>query len=449
MLTELAAQVRAGSIDPVDLVEESLDRIGAAVGLNAVVAVHADEARATARSHDRRGALAGLPFLVKDMARVAGHVTTLGSRLYEHGPADQVDDVLVARLRGAGAILIGRTNSPEFGATAFTSNDVFGATRNPWNTAMSPGGSSGGSTAALAAGLAPIATTSDGGGSVRAPAALSGLVGYKPTMGAIGRNILPRWIGFSTQGTTGASVADVVTESSVTIGETRGDWLSVPRAGLRLAPEMPSRVLACRTFRTDVDPDIEANFERTLAALAADGVRIERIDPPSDNETMRAWFVIATAELRQSLLHEEHRWDQMTDYVQNQLHFAATVTIEAYIAAQRKRHEVSARFDDLLGGDAVIVVPTANARAWPAEGPLPQRAGSTDDSMAALNTPDSNFTGHPAVSVPMGLDDNGVPCGFQIVAPRFADGLALGLAARIEAIQPWPLTAPGYESFSL
>lgn len=449
MLAELAAQVRAGSIDPVDLVEESLRRIGAAAGINAVVAVHADEARATARSHDRRGALAGLPFLVKDMARVAGHVTTSGSRLYANGPADQVDDVLVARLRGAGAILIGRTNSPEFGATAYTSNDVFGATRNPWNTAMSPGGSSGGSTAALAAGLAPIATTSDGGGSVRGPAALSGLVGYKPTMGAIGRNILPRWIGFSTQGTTGASVADVVTESSVTIGETRGDWLSVPRAGLRLAPEMPRRVLACRTFRTDVDPDIEANFERTLAALEADGVRIERVDPPSDNDTIWAWFTISTAELRQSLLHEEHRWDQMTDYVQNQLRFAATVTIEAYIAAQRMRHEVSARFDDLLGDDAVIVVPTANARAWPAGGPLPQRAGSTDDPMVTLNTPDNNFTGHPAVSVPMGLDDNGVPCGFQIVAPRFADGLALGLAARIEAIQPWPLTAPGYSVFSL
>ncbi|MFM8626441.1 MAG: amidase [Actinomycetota bacterium] len=449
MLAELAAQVRAGSIDPVDLVEESLRRIGAAAGINAVVAVHADEARATARSHDRRGALAGLPFLVKDMARVAGHVTTSGSRLYANGPADQVDDVLVARLRGAGAILIGRTNSPEFGATAYTSNDVFGATRNPWNTAMSPGGSSGGSTAALAAGLAPIATTSDGGGSVRGPAALSGLVGYKPTMGAIGRNILPRWIGFSTQGTTGASVADVVTESSVTIGETRGDWLSVPRAGLRLVPEMPRRVLACRTFRTDVDPDIEANFERTLAALEADGVRIERVDPPSDNDTIWAWFTISTAELRQSLLHEEHRWDQMTDYVQNQLRFAATVTIEAYIAAQRTRHEVSARFDDLLGDDAVIVVPTANARAWPAGGPLPQRAGSTDDPMVTLNTPDNNFTGHPAVSVPMGLDDNGVPCGFQIVAPRFADGLALGLAARIEAIQPWPLTAPGYSVFSL
>ena len=448
VLSELAAKVRDGSIDPVDLVEESLRRIDAAAELNAVVAVYADEARVAARSHHRRGALAGLPFLVKDMARVAGHVTTAGSLLYANGPADQVDDVVVARLREAGAILIGRTNSPEFGATAYTSNSLFGATRNPWNTAKSPGGSSGGSSAALAAGLAPIATTSDGGGSVRGPAALAGLVGYKPTMGAIGRNILPRWIGFSTQGTTGSSVADVVTESSVTIGDAPGDFLAVPRAGLNLSPPMPRRVLACRTFRTDVDPDIEANFERTLDALARSGVAVERIDPPSDNDTIWAWFTISTAELRQSLLHERHRWDQLTDYVQGQLRFAESVTVEDYIAAQRKRHEVTRRFDEVLGDDAVIVVPTANARSWPAEGPLPSRAGTTDDPMVTLNTPDNNFTGHPAVSVPMGLDDNGVPCGFQIIAPRFGDGLALGLAERIEKIQPWPLVAPGYSPFS-
>ena len=186
MLEELSAKVRSGEINPVDLVNESLRRIEAASPLNAVVATYAEEARALAVSHSRMGALAGLPFLVKDMARVKGHVTTSGSALYANGPVDEVDDSVVSRLREAGAIIIGRTNSPEFGATAFTSNKVYGATRNPWNTEKSPGGSSGGSAAALAAGLTPIATTSDGGGSVRGPASSSGLVGYKPSMGAIG-----------------------------------------------------------------------------------------------------------------------------------------------------------------------------------------------------------------------------------------------------------------------
>ena len=449
MLEELANGVRNGSINPVDLVNESLRRINEASHLNAVVAVYADEALELAQHHNRKGLLAGLPFLVKDMARVKGHITTSGSRLYANGPVDNTDDTVVARLRAEGAIVIGRTNSPEFGATAYTSNPVFGATRNPWNTDKSPGGSSGGSSAALAAGLTPLATTSDGGGSVRGPAAAVGLVGYKPTMGAIGRNILPRWIEFSTQGTTNATVADVLYEAQITLGEARGDFLAVPRAGIQLMPKKPTKVLACRTFRTDVDPEIEENFERTLEALAASGIPVERVESPSNNETIWNWFVISTAELTQSLRHEEHRWDQLSDYVQQQLKFGSTVTIDQYIAAQRFRHEVSARFDDLLVDSAVLVTPTANARSWPAEGPLPTRAGSTDDPMITLNTPDNNFTGHPAVSVPMGLDNNGVPCGLQVVSARFQDGLALGLAEHLEKIQPWPHTAPGYERFSL
>jgi Asp-tRNA(Asn)/Glu-tRNA(Gln) amidotransferase A subunit family amidase len=449
MLKELATGVRNGSINPVDLVNESLRRISEASHLNEVVAVFADEALELAQHHNRKGLLAGLPLLVKDMARVKGHITTSGSRLYANGPVDDTDDTVVARLRSEGAIVLGRTNSPEFGATAYTSNPVFGATRNPWNTDKSPGGSSGGSSAALSAGLTPLATTSDGGGSVRGPAAAVGLVGYKPTMGAIGRNILPRWIEFSTQGTTNATVADVLYEAQITLGEARGDFLAVPRAGIQLAPKKPTKVLACRTFRTDVDPEIEENFERTLEALAASGIPVERVESPSNNETIWNWFVISTAELTQSLRHEEHRWDQLSDYVQQQLKFGSTVTIDQYIAAQRFRHEVSARFDDLLVDGAVLVTPTANARSWPAEGPLPTRAGSTDDPMITLNTPDNNFTGHPAVSVPMGLDNNGVPCGLQVVSARFQDGLALGLAEHLEKIQPWPLTAPGYESFSL
>jgi len=448
MLAELAFKVRNNEVSPVELVEESLRRIEAAKELNAVVDLYADEALEIARTHQRTGKVAGLPLLVKDMARVKGHVTTSGSRLYADNPADAVDDTVVERLRAEGAIVIGRTNSPEFGATAYTSNALFGPTRNPWNTEKSPGGSSGGSAAALAAGLAPLATTSDGGGSVRGPASSSGLVGYKPTMGAIGRNVLPRWIGFSTQGATGSSVNDVLYEASITIGAATGDFLSLPRNGINLTPTLPRQVLACRTFRADVDPEIAAHFEHSLEALTHSGVEVRYVDSPSDNDTIWSWFVISTAELTQSLRHEEHRWDQLTDYVQAQLRFGKSVTIDQYIAAQRKRHEVTARFDALLADGAVLVTPTTNARAWPAEGPLPTTAGNTSDPMITLNTPDNNFTGHPAVSVPMGLDNHGVPCGLQIISARCEDGVALGLAQHMEKIQPWPLVAPGYSPFT-
>lgn len=450
MLKELSALVRAGKIDPVDLVQESLRRIDSAAELNAVTAVWADDATAAAKSHDRKGPLAGLPVLVKDMVRIKGRRTTFGSALYADAAPDTESDVIIERLTAAGAIVIGRTNTPEFGATATTVNKVFGATRNPWNKEKSSGGSSGGSAAALAAGLAPLATTSDGGGSVRGPAAACGLVGYKPSMGAIGRNVLPRWIEFSTQGTSGTTVGDVLTEASVTHGAARGDFLSLPSGSVDLAPRMPAKVIACRTFRSDVDPDIEENYERTLEALSKSGVTVVRDTAPSDNSTVWWWFVISTAELTQSMLPHRERWSELSDYVQAQLEFGTHVTTEQYIEATRMRHAVGARFDDVLGKDSVVVVPTANSRLWPAEGPMATSAGTTEnDSMIALNTTDANFTGHPAVSVPMGLDSNGVPCGFMVTAPRFGDSLALGLAAHIEKVQPWPLVAPGYAPFGL
>ena len=448
MLKELAELVRSGSVNPVTLVEEALRRIDDAKHLNAVTAVHAEEALAAARSHNRTGALAGLPLLVKDMARVKGHVTTAGSTLYKDGPPDEVSDVVVQRLQEAGAILIGRTNSPEFGATATTVNKVFGATRNPWNTEKSSGGSSGGSAAALAAGLVPLATTSDGGGSVRGPAAACGLVGYKPSMGAIGRNVLPRWIEFSTQGTSGTTVADVLLEASVTHGPAAGDFLSLPKGSIDLAPRMPKRVIACRTYRSDVDHEIEEAYESALDDIARSGVEVVRATAPTDNSTVWWWFVISTAELTQSLRGVQDRWGEMSDYVQAQLAFGSNVTADQYIEAMRKRHDVGAAFDEMLGDDSVIVVPTANSRAWPAEGPMATAAGATEnDSMIALNTTDANFTGHPAVSVPIGLDNHGVPVGLQVTAPRFGDSLALGLAAHIERIRPWQRNATGFTAF--
>lgn len=448
MLKELAALVRDGSVDPVDLVHRSLDRIEAARHLNAVTAVWADEALEEARRHPRTGALAGLPVLVKDMVRVEGHTTTFGSTIFADAPADTFSDVIIQRLRAEGAIILGRTNTPEFGATATTVNTLFGATRNPWNTERSSGGSSGGSAAALAAGLAPIATTSDGGGSVRGPASACGLVGYKPTMGAIGRNALPRWIEFSTQGSSGTSVADVITEASVTHGPARGDFLSLPKGSANLSPRMPRRVVACRTFRSDVDPEIEDAYERMLAMLSSTGVEVVREAAPTDNSTVWWWFVISTAELAQSMASLRERWSETNDYVQAQLQFGSNVTIDQYVEAMRMRHDVGAKFDDVLAGDSVIVVPTVNARAWPAEGPMATTAGTTvNDSMIALNTTDANFTGHPAVSVPMGHDQHGVPTGFQITAPRFDDGLALGLAAHIEKHSPWQKNATGFSAF--
>jgi Asp-tRNA(Asn)/Glu-tRNA(Gln) amidotransferase A subunit family amidase len=449
VLSELAGSVRGGEVSPTELVDEAVRRINGAEDLNAVVLLHEEAARAEAAHHPRTGALAGLPLVVKDIASCRGSRTTMGSHLRADAPPDEVDDVVVARLRAAGAIVVGRTNSPAYGHAPFTTNLLFGPTRNPWNTDRSPGGSSGGSAAALAAGLIPLATTSDGGGSVRIPAAACGLVGLKPTMGAVGRNVPPRWMELSTQGCTASTVADVVLQAGIVYGPAAGDYLSAPAGTALIAPTPPARVVACRTFRADVDPVVEAAYEDSLAALAAEGTPVERIEW-SDAGALMDWFVIATAELAQSLLDERDRWESFESSLRDMVVFGAAVTTDAYLAAARRRFDHGARIDDAVGEDAVLVLPTLNVQDWPPEGPTPDHAGHVvGDPTIATNTPDLNLTGHPAVSVPMGVGDAGVPMGLQVVAPRWREGLALGTAAALERARPWPLVAPGYAPFGV
>lgn len=451
MLSELANAVRSGRVTPREMVDEAIERISSGDGdIGAVVRLEADSARRLAATHDRTGPLAGLPLLVKDMARCAGSVTTFGVTMHADAEPDTVDDVVVARLRSAGAIVVGRTNSPAFGHAPFTANLLFGPTRNPWNTDRSPGGSSGGSAAALTAGFAPLATTSDGGGSVRIPAALCGLVGLKPTTGAVGRNVLPRWMELSTQGVTAASVADVVLQARVVAGPASGDWLSGPGPVDQFEPTLPARVLACRTFRADVDPVVEAAYETSLEAVAAAGVPVERVPAPCDVQTVVDWFTISSCELAQSLVAERDSWDTFDESLREILRFGINVSVGDYLAATRRRHEIGVRIDATIGSDGVLALPTLNVQDWAPEGPTPTDAGTVvGDPTIATNTPDLNLTGHPAVSVPMGTGDRGVPMGLQLVAPRWADGLALGVAELLERARPWPLTAPGFTPFSV
>ncbi|MGZ8603881.1 MAG: amidase family protein, partial [Actinomycetota bacterium] len=212
MLAELAGAVRARRVSAVELVTEALARIERRnPALNAVTSVRGEAALEEAEALDARGAdgaLAGLPLLVKDNTDVAGQVTNFGSRTMLGRPPAERSEITVERMVAAGAIVVGRTNTPEFAFQGYTDNDVFGPTRNPWGLEWSPGGSSGGSGAALAAGIAPLATGTDGGGSIRTPAAFCGIDGLKPTAGLIGRRPIPSWLEASTQGPLAASIAD-------------------------------------------------------------------------------------------------------------------------------------------------------------------------------------------------------------------------------------------------
>lgn len=455
MLNELATAVRNGSVSPRELVEAALTRIDAANDdLNAIVAQRAEQALVEADALDetrRTGPLAGIPLLVKDLTNVAGMRTTFGSPLYADAAPADTDGIVTARLRAAGAIVVGKTNTPAFGWTGFTDNLVFGATKNPWNLARSPGGSSGGSGAALAAGLAPLATTTDGGGSVRIPAALCGMVGFKPTNGLIGRDGAPNWITFSTAGTTNATVADVVLEASVLAGATGSDINELPSGSVSLTPRRPARVIACRSLRADVDPEVDAAFTRTLGVIERDlGIPVETIDAVFDDDQLPySWFTVSSAELAQALSWCREQWSTFEPGLAWMLEVGAGVSTADYLASQRKRYDIAQQVEALLPGDAVLVTPTLNVTSWAPEGPMPQEAGAVaDDPSVAVNTVDFNYTGHPAMSVPMGVGPDGVPMGLQVIAPRFEDALALGLAEGLEHAQPWPACAPGYEPFS-
>jgi Asp-tRNA(Asn)/Glu-tRNA(Gln) amidotransferase A subunit family amidase len=251
-------------------------------------------------------------------------------------------------------------------------------------------------------------------------------------------------------GCTGATVDDVLAEADVVLGPAPGDLMSLPRRATDLTPRLPTRVVACQTLRTGVDDVIAAAFEDAVTAVARDlGLPVERVDEVTSRDCSQAWFTIATAELAQSLLEHRDRWPELEPSLRQMVEMGAEVGTFDYVAAARRRWAECARVDDLLRDGAVVVVPTTNAVAWAPEGPLPTTAGGVDDSWVAVNTADFNFTGHPAVSVPLGRDNAGVPFGLQIVAPRCEDGLALGLARAWERLRPWPHVADGYREFGV
>jgi Asp-tRNA(Asn)/Glu-tRNA(Gln) amidotransferase A subunit family amidase len=469
MIRQLAAAVRERRVGAHELVSESLRRIETCdPELNAVVALRAEEALEEARGLDEHLAsgggeprpLAGIPALIKDLTDVAGMRTTFGSRLYAHAAPAARDGLPTARLRAAGAVIVGKTNTPEFATEGYTNNHVFGPTRNPWNRERTPGGSSGGSGAVVAAGMAPIATATDTSGSIRIPATYCGLVGLKPTNGIVAREPETRttleWIDLTTDGPLGATVDDVVLQLEVLAGPSPGDPTALPwvwhheRAGSR----RPHRLFVAQRWAPEWGalPDgtralLEEAVEKMAMLLrlepepidAAAGLgEIGSVDDDS--------FLITAVELLQALGGAEG-FARVKDEL-----FPATVELvepaldagaDAYVAARRRRLAYTRWFDELLGDDAVLLGAVMATDAIAAEGPS-GGAGSTGD--AYLTAP-HNLTGNPALSLPAGRYPSGVPFGLQVTGPRFGDDLLLDIAAAWEEAHPWHLAAEGYEPF--
>jgi Asp-tRNA(Asn)/Glu-tRNA(Gln) amidotransferase A subunit family amidase len=458
-LAEVAGAVRAGRTSAAELVGMSFERIERLdPPLNAVIRLRErapDDARAiderVARGEDP-GPLAGLPLLVKDMEDVEGMPSTYGSLTFADAPPAAADGLVPRRLRAAGAIVVGKTNQPEFAFAGFTANTLYGTTTNPWGTEWSPGGSSGGSAAALASGMAAIATATDGGGSIRIPAAFCGLAGLKPTNGVIGREPIPEWIDLSTFGPFATSIADVRLLLGIEAGPVPGDPSALPFS-LPMRDGLPNRVLSIARFEGThpLPVGVAERFETALASVERDlGLPIEPLDPGSifrHGSTGDDWFTLCSVEHLHRLGRDfvEANMDRFSPNFRFTMKLALEIEPEVYMAARRRRFDHVRDLDLLLGDDAVLLSPTMCVEGFSPEGTGPEQREQAD----AYNTGETNITGHPSLSVPAGQSPNDIPFGLQITGPRFRDDLVLNLGAAWETANPWPLVASGYEPFTV
>jgi Asp-tRNA(Asn)/Glu-tRNA(Gln) amidotransferase A subunit family amidase len=445
-----------------EVVRMALDRIERLdPPLNSVVALRAELALAEARELDRfvaagreLGQLSGVPVLVKDLEDVAGMRTTQGSLLFADAPVATADGLVPSRLRAAGAIVVGKSNLPEFACDGYTSNRVFGTTRNPWALDWTPGGSSGGSAAAIAAGMVPVATATDGGGSIRIPAAFCGLAGIKPTNGVVGRRPVPDWIDLSTDGPFATTVADLRLLLEIEAGPVAGDPTAWPNPDLTAGKGAARLLATSRLSRGGQLPEeVEALFEAALVAAGeVFGMAVERLDPATlwtAGDPIQDWPVLCAAEHVHRLGRDvvEANLDRMHTSARVFLEYGLGISVDTYLAARRRRFAYVRELDELLGRDAVILSPTVASTGFLADGRLTPQDEPGMLPGEVFNTELANITGHPAISLPAGISPNGVPFGLQVIAPRFRDGMLLELAALWEDRRPWTRTAPGYDSF--
>ena len=450
---EIASAVRAGERKAVEVLDACLAEVAAGNDrLNAFVVLDEGLARAAAEVVDATvaagedpGPFAGVPIGVKDLEDCAGLPTSHGSLVYKGRGPVAADSLHLARLRAAGAVPIGKTAAPEFGTLNFTKTKAWGITRNPWNPSRTPGGSSGGTAAAVAAGLIPCGTASDGGGSTRIPAAFSGLVGMKPSHGRI-PDPNPSGSQTAVYGLLTTTVADSARHLDVVAGPHDADRLSLPAPTIRYEDAIESLDVAGRRARWSVDlgfvehvdPEVAQLAEsaaRTLASAA--GLRIDD-DPVRLTDPVRTWLSGGAMDLWFSI--EEEMWpdvaEDVTRYVRDTLEQTKDYPLSKYARAVRRRHQLSLDAAALFAEVDVVLTPTTAVPAFPAEGPPPGGAMATPFTMLA------NLCWNPSISVPAGLTSGGLPVGLQITARRHHDEVPLRLARIWEQTAPWPRHAP-------
>jgi Asp-tRNA(Asn)/Glu-tRNA(Gln) amidotransferase A subunit family amidase len=463
-----AEDVRSGRVSCAELVAAALERIEASDdAVNAFTVVLGDSARAEAEAADelcrrtlagadarRLPPLLGVPVSIKDHIWLAGQPATNGSRALADFVPD-VDAVPVARLKAAGAIVVGKTNNPEFCYRGFTDNAVFGLTRNPWDLSRTPGGSSGGAGASVAYGATPIALGTDGGGSIRIPAAFCGVVGHKPTFGLVPK--LPGfrgWPSLSVDGPLTRTVRDAALALTVMAGAAAEDDLSfpVPVGDLRRAVTEPVDWASVRVAVSEdlgwapVEQSVRSVFRAAVDRLEQDGARVEQAQPAAPYPT-ELWNALAVPE---GFASEGPLLERSPDLIEPEtreiIEAGRRATARDYLDALEHRREYRLAWDAFFEEYDVLLTPSMPLPAFGTDVTTP---GTIDgvpvdpffDDWCALALP-ANLTGQPACAVPIGLDDAGLPLGMQVLGRRWEDALVLQVAAAWERIAPWTGRGP-------
>jgi aspartyl-tRNA(Asn)/glutamyl-tRNA(Gln) amidotransferase subunit A len=458
---DLAANVR-GSVQSATA---AVDECRAAVvrdnpDINALTFVDWEQALRAAAAIDAQvaagidpGPLAGVPFGVKDIENCAGLPTTFGSMAYKHAAPATADDPNISRLRNAGAIPVGKTATPEFAFDSLTDTPAFGTTRNPWDLTKTPGGSSGGSAAAVSAGMVPFATGTDEGGSVRSPAAFCGLVGLKPTHGLVAR------LDGSSDTNTLSALACTVSDTArlLDVMAARDDidkmsqtrpWLGTMESRLATAPRAGLRAVWSRDLGyAPVEAEVAEIAERAATRLAESaGLTLDR-SPLTFTNANDAWMPIVTHRIRARLEYLD-LWPQFSDQMartpREWLEQYGTPTPRQYGEALALRDRVESEVAAFFADHDLLMTPTVACVAFDARGPIPAMIDGRDATATGAEafTMLANLAWVPAISIPAGLTSAGLPVGLQVVGRRWTDDLLLQLALCLERAHPWPLHAP-------
>lgn len=460
--TALAALVRSGQASPAELVDDAIDRIERLdPTLNAVIHERFAAARDDARGDLPEGPFRGVPFLVKDLGcEMAGEPHTMGNRaLKDADVRASQDSYLYESIRDAGFVTLGRTNTPELGGTITTEPEAFGPSRNPWDPDHSTGGSSGGSAAAVASGMVPVAHASDGGGSIRVPASECGLVGLKPSRGRIsqGPKIGEGWAGATTDGVVSRSVRDTAALLDVMAGRRCGDPYTAAPPTRPFADEVgvePGQLrigLAPTHAGVQTDPECVAAVEAAGALLEELGHDVEVAQPDAffDDEFSRHFVTIVAvatavdfANMGEAIGRPITEDDvEASNWVMGSI--GGAVSAADYIASvnwvhrwSRRLHEWWDHFDVLVS--PVIAVPP------PPIGWLSDPELGTERLTSILQfTAQFNVSGQPAMSLPLHWSEAGLPVGVQFVGPIDDEALLIRLAAQLEVAAPWAERLPG------